>query len=138
MKMKDKILKENKKEETNNIIRIIKGCAVSICITMIMLVILSVILAKTTISEEFINPMIIIITAFSIFLGSIISTLKIERKGLINGTIIGIVYFGVMYIISSIANSNFSLNFNSLILISLSIFFGMIGGIIGVNLKKKF
>ena len=140
MNMKNNKLKENKTGEKNNIIGIIEGCAVSIFITVIMLVIISMILAKTTISEEFINPMIMIIIAFSIFLGSIISTLKIEKKGFFTGAIIGIVYFLVMYIISSIANLNFSFNFNfnSLILIALLIFFGMTGGIIGVNLKKKY
>ena len=41
-----------------------------------------------------------------------------------------------MYILSSIVNSSFGLNLSSIILIVLATIGGMIGGIIGVNIKK--
>lgn len=56
---------------------------------------------------------------------------------MILGTIISISYVGIMYIISSIYNSNFKLTAYSIMLMVVCILSGMIGGIIGVNLHKE-
>ena len=124
----------NKIELKQNIFRIGKGSIVAIILTMILLFLFSIILTYTTIQETCITPVIIIITAVSILVGSSLSTLKIKKNGLINGAIVGIIYILSIYLISSITGADFSLNMNSVIMIISSIIAGMFGGIIGVNL----
>ena len=63
-------------------------------------------------------------------------TIKIKKNGIVYGGIIGIIYIIGLYIISSIVTTGFSLNMYSIIMIILSILAGMIGGIVGVNIKK--
>ena len=50
---------------------------------------------------------------------------------------IGLIYILVLYLISSILNANFAINLSSLAIIGAAIFGGVIGGIVGVNMKWK-
>ena len=63
------------------------------------------------------------------------TTSSIRKNGILNGGIIGLAYILFIYIASSITGSGFGLNKYSIIMMTLGIFAGMIGGIVGVNLK---
>lgn len=136
MKLIKKMTKENNEKKTSSIVNIVKGTIMAIILSIIALIIFSVILTNTELADSIINPIIMAITAISIFIGSIISVSKIEKKGIVNGALVGFIYILFMYIFSSIVNSNFSFNLNSILLIILAIIAGMVGGIIGVNIKK--
>lgn len=136
MKFIDKLIKEKNDTESKNIVKIIKGSTVAIIITLLGLLIYSVILASTEIGENTINYVVIGISALSILIGSIISVSKIAKNGMLNGSIVGGIYIVIIYLLSSIINLNFDINSNSIILISFSMVAGMLGGVIGVNIKK--
>lgn len=120
---------------SKNFINIIKGIIISIVFTLIFLFIFSIILTYTTISESFITPTIIVITAISIFIGSSIGNIKMKKNGLFNGALIGGIYLLSIYLLSGIINQNFSLSTQSIIIIVAGMICGMFGGIIGVNKK---
>ena len=124
----------NKNELKQNMIRIGKGSVISILITLALLFLFSIILTFTTVNENTIMPVVIIITSVSILIGSSISTLKIKKKGMINGGIVGLIYIVTIYVLSSISGAGFSLGLNSIIMAISAIIAGMIGGIIGINL----
>lgn len=128
----------NKMQNVNNntFFNIIKGIIISFISTLILLTILSAILTYTDTSENIISPSVIVITATSILIGSYIVNIKIKRKGILNGAIIGGIYISILYGISSIINQQFSLNLSSIIMIVLGVIFGILGGIIGVNNKN--
>lgn len=105
----------------------------SIILSMILLILLSLIISKTNIREEIIIPAIIIITAVSILFGSVRVSKCKKEKGIVNGAIFGLMYMGIMYIISCIVTKDFILTLNSIIMIFSGILGGIIGGIIGVN-----
>lgn len=121
--------------ENKTLINILKGVGISLIFTLVMLIIFSIILTYTNIQENVINPVIMIITAISILIGSSLGNIKIRKNGLINGGIIGAVYIIIIYLISSILNWRFSLNIQSVIMIIAAVVFGILGGIIGVNRK---
>ncbi len=126
---------ENISENGNNIKKVIKGSAFSIIITLIGLLIYSIILSYTSVSESTIPTIVIIITAISILIGSTISTSNIKKNGIINGMLVGLIYITVIYLLSSIVTGNFLLNITSIIMIITSVLTGALGGIIGVNKK---
>lgn len=125
----------DKNEISANLIRIVKGSITAIISTLILLFIFSILLTYTKLQENIINPVIIIVTAISILIGSSISTLKIKKNGLLNGALVGIIYIVTIYFISSITGSGFACNINTIIMMLSSIIAGMLGGIIGVNLN---
>lgn len=120
----------------SNIVNIIKGIILSYGISLLLLFIFSVLLTYTSISESLIPPVILVITIISIIIGSSISSSKIRKNGLINGGLIGFFYIIALYLISSLMQTGFALNLYAILMIVFSILSGMIGGIVGVNLKK--
>ena len=117
-------------------IKILIGTGIAFIITLICLLAISIILTYTNVSENIITVSVIIISALSIFIGSIISAVNINKNGILNGSIVGAIYMITIYLLSSILVLGFSLNMQAIIMIAISILAGMIGGIIGVNFHK--
>ena len=123
-------------EKNNAILGIFKGIIISVIFTFICLFIFSCLLVYTNIGENLIQPVIIVTTGISILIGSMIGNRKQNKNGIINGGVIGLIYMLVIYLISSIINGgNFNLNIQSIMMIGIGLIGGMIGGIIGVNIK---
>jgi len=120
---------------TNSVIRILKGSAISIAVSLVLLIIFAALLTYTNINENTMPTVIIIVTALSILIGSEITTSKIKKNGILNGALVGIIYILLIYLISSIITGNFSLNNYAIIMIVTSVLIGGLGGIIGVNRK---
>ena len=116
-------------------IKIIKGTVISIILSLILLTIYAALLSYTSISESTMVPVIITITGISILIGSSISSMHIKKQGMLNGALVGLIYMLTIYILSSIFLSSFEININSIIMIAVGIVTGMIGVIIGVNMK---
>ena len=114
---------------------IIKGIVISFITTLVAIFILSAVLTYSNLSEELISPSIITITALSILIGTSISTIKLSKNGILYGGVIGLIYILFLYIVSSITSVGFGLNPQSIIMIIASIIAGMIGGIVGINIK---
>ncbi len=122
-------------DNSNSVIRILKGSIIAMVATIILLIIFAAILTYTNINENTMPTVIIVITALSILIGSQIATSKIKRNGILNGAIVGLIYIAFLYILSGLVTKNFSLNNYSIIMIVTSILIGGLGGIIGVNRK---
>ena len=125
---------ENVRE--NNLIRILKGSIVAILFTICTLLIFALLLAYTNMSETMITPIVITVSGISILIGSIISSRKIRKQGLINGGLVGLIYITVIYLLSSIIQGDFGVNMYAIIMIFVCILAGCLGGIIGVNQKR--
>ena len=118
-----------------NLIKILKGSIISIVITIVLLLIFSALLAYTNLNENVSTYVIIAIMGISIIIGSLISTRKVKKNGMINGELVGLIYIIFIYILSSIFITTFgSINIYTIIMIIIAIITGIIGGIIGVNL----
>lgn len=127
-------MKEINSEDTkSNLIRVIKGSAFAVVLTLILLLIYSAFLTYTKLNESTMPVFVIGITAISILIGSLMSSVNIRKNGIVNGALVGLIYIVVIYLLSSIATKTFSLNMYSIIMIIISTAAGAIGGIIGVN-----
>ena len=127
----------NKINLNNNIVKVIKGSIIAFLISIMLLFIFASLFVYTNIQENTIKPVVIIISIISILVGSSLSSIKIKRKGIVNGALVGTIYIMVIYILSSICFVGFELNLESIIMIISSIISGMIGGVIGVNIDSK-
>ena len=120
-------------KSNNTITSIIKGVIIAFFFFFFALIIFSILLVYTNISEQTIAPVIITVTGISILMGSSIATRKLKNNGLLNGATIGFIYMMILYLISSTANSDFSITFLTIIILLAGIIGGIIGGVIGVN-----
>lgn len=120
---------------SNTGIAILKGVVIAFILTLVLVFIYAVILTYTNIPESTIFPVVLFVTALSILIGSSVSTIKIKKNGIINGGLIGLIYILLLYLISSFVSTGFGMNGASLAIIGASILGGMLGGIVGVNIK---
>lgn len=123
-------------EKNSGLNNIVKGYIVAIVISLISLFVYAVVLVNTSVQESSIRPVVIVISAISILIGSSISSLKIKKNGIVNGLCVGGLYFVSLYVLSSIAISGFSIGVNSLVMIAIGMLVGGFGGVIGVNMKS--
>lgn len=79
---KDNIITEES-EFKKNAIRIIKGSIFAIITSAILLLIFAVLLCYTNLSESTMLPVILVITGISILIGSMMSTRKIRKNGIL-------------------------------------------------------
>ena len=114
---------------------IFQGVFIAFVVTFVLLLIFSIVLTYTDVSENMITPVIIVVTCISILIGSSIGNMKIKKNGLLNGALIGGIYILSIYSISSLLNWRFYLNLQGIIMIALGMVFGILGGIVGVNKK---
>lgn len=121
---------------SNNIFRVAKGSAISIILTVIILFIFALLLAYTNMPETVITPVVICTTGISLLIGSIVSSRKIRKQGILNGMLVGLIYVATIYLLSSMILKDFGINTSSLIMIVVAILTGALGGIIGVNSKN--
>ena len=124
-----------KEKSNSNLIKITKGSAIAIILSLIFLTIYAAILSFTSVSETTMVPVVLVLTGISILIGSSMSSISIKRQGIINGGLVGLIYVLFLYIVSSIAGIGFGLNMNAIIMLIVGIITGMIGGVIGVNIK---
>lgn len=117
-----------------NFVKVLKGSIISLLITICLLFIASLIFTYTRLNENMIPLTVIIISASSIFFGSVISSKSIKKSGILNGMLVGAIYIITLYLFSSIFITGFSFNLKSIIMIVTSVLFGIIGGVVGVNL----
>ena len=118
-----------------NLIKILKGSLMSIIITIVLLLIFSALLAYTNLNESISTYVIIGVMGISIIIGSLMSTKKVKKNGMVNGGLVGLIYILVIYILSSIFAVTFGgINVYTIIMFIVAIITGILGGIIGVNL----
>lgn len=119
----------------NKFLLMVKGIAISMILSLLMMLILSMVLSFSSVKENVIMPTVIFISAFSILVSSFLVAKRIESKGIIYGSLLGLIYMLMLYLLSSILNFDFSLNTNAVVMITFGIVGGAIGGVLGVNLK---
>ncbi len=125
----------NQNEGVNKFLLMLKGIGISMILSLVMLLVLSIVLSFSNIKENVIMPAVIFISSFSILIGGFLVAKRIDKSGIVHGSVLGFIYMLILYLISSIMSFDFSLNMNAVIMIVVGIIGGAIGGILGVNLK---
>ena len=123
-------------KEEKFLLSYIKGVVSSFIISIILFYILGIILTSSKITEKIITPAILIITGLSILIATSVVMIKNNEKGLLKGGLIGLSYFSILYIVSSISMQNFEINVYSMIMLVITFICGSIGGIVGINIKS--
>lgn len=124
--------------ERINLVSIAKGIAISYIITIPLFFIFAYILTYTSFPEKYISTSVLITTIISILLAGSTTTKGVRSKGWLNGAFVGFVYMVILYLFSSIAFSDFTVNEHIISMTFIGIFTGAIGGIMGINAKEMY
>jgi len=116
---------------------IIKGIVISFFITIPFFAAFALALTYTDFPEKYISSSVIITTIISIIVAGSTATSRINKKGWVNGAVVGVVYMLILYLLSSISFNDFTITRYCVTMLIIGILSGSIGGIIGVNLKHN-
>lgn len=118
-----------------NVLDIVKGCIISVIISLLFVLILALCVKLFTMDAKVIMPINQVIKILSIF-GGCFFGFKCREKGAIKGGIVGIFYVILSILVFGIVENAVSFkNFNWFDLIA-GIIAGIISGILAVNIRK--
>ena len=116
-----------------NYIALLKGIVFSVFFSFVLILIITCICYWGNISEKLLGLMLFVTSALSVFMSSLFMTRKIERAGLIYGTLNGLGYFFVILVAAICFSGKFTPSTQSITMLIGSILSGALGGIIGIN-----
>ena len=122
-------------DEHVNLIRVAKGLIFSFLITLPCFFIFALFLTYTDFPEKYTSMAVLITTVISVLVASAYSTKNIKHKGWMNGCFVGLLYVTILYLVSSIVDKNFMLNFSGLLTFFIGAIVGCLGGILGINMR---
>lgn len=111
----------------------IKEAIFSVILTVVLIFIISLLMAFTSLEERFINPLVIGAVSLSLLICAYRIAKNKKEKGILYGVGLGIIYMVILYMASVFISFDFSLSLNSLIMIVIGIIGGAVGGVLGVN-----
>lgn len=120
-----------------NISSILKGVVFSYIVTFILVFILSIVYYFCDMSDKLMGIAVFAIGVLGVFLGAFLLSRTISDKGMLHGGILGVIYCVILLILSFFINMEFTMGKGMIINIFSYIGSGMLGGIIGINNKKR-
>ena len=118
-------------------VQILSGVLVGYGISCIGFIACALALRYTALSESSIPTLVTLICFISAVVAGFDSAKGAEGKGWLRGIIAGAVYAVILLIIGLWLTTGFKLDTRSVTLVLLSVASGGLGGIIGINFKKK-
>lgn len=116
--------------------KILNGTVVSVCSTLILILLFALIIRFTNIGDSWIFPINQIIKIASLFIGTLVALKGMREKGLIKGLIIGFAYYILNIITFSILQGGFALTVSNIFDFILTTMMGGLIGLIVVHIGK--
>lgn len=116
---------------------ILFGTVFSVIISLVLILVASMIMLYTGLSQQFIPVISRIILLMSAFSGGIVSGLKSNTTGWLYGGITGVIFFLLLFVLGMILGGDIKFSYIFMILCIICTVLGCIGGIFGINLKPK-
>lgn len=118
-----------------NIKQYTKFLILSYIIAILLLCLSSVIFAYTNINDSLINIFVFVIIVVTNLIGSTLTSRKLKRRGLLVGLVFGVIYFAIIYLLTAILYTGFFVNKAVGLYLLMSSISGIVGGVIGVNIR---
>ena len=128
-----KLVKERERPAVG---RCVLNLITAYAVTVVLVLIFALVLCYTEIDEVWIGRGARIISVFSVALAGALCAKNGRRSGWLVGGISGILYMVVLYAIGYLAFGRLELNLDSVLRLIYGAVAGVIGGIIGINMKK--
>lgn len=115
----------------------LKGVLIATLVTLVIFAIFSLVLSYTPLPESAIPYIVFITQGIGSAIAGFIPAKKAGVKGLITGGLSAFLYMLILWLVSSLLSDGFYVNSHVLTMFLLSLIFGALGGITGVNFKDS-
>ena len=120
-----------------SIVPLLKGAIIAFVITLIVFTIFSLLVAYAGFPESAINVISILTALLSVFLSGLNVSKKAKSAGWLTGCLTAAVYMLIFYVVTGLVFCDFSVKLYTLVMFLICILAGGVGGMIGINMKKK-
>ncbi len=120
-----------------DVVYAIKNVFVSFLVTAVLLFLSAIAVTYLSAPEPVIDAVVLVVTAFCVLWGGFRASRHLGRQGLLSGAISGMVYVVLLYLIGSLVFGKLTFASHTMLSMMIGIGCGAIGGIIGVNTKKR-
>ncbi len=127
---------QNEKSVISTVKIIIATTLTAFLITIILMGLLAVCICYTPLPEEAVTGAVYILNYVSVFTAGLLSAAKAKRKGFVTGGIAGACYMMLVYLLGVILFNGVHFTKDIALMVLYCTIVGMVGGIIGINLKK--
>ena len=114
-----------------------KGVMLASILTFVIFALFSVVLSYTPLPESAIPYIVFVTQGICSLIAGFIPAKKAGVKGLITGSLSALLYMLILWLISSLLSDGFYVNSHVLTMFLVSLIFGALGGITGVNFKDS-
>lgn len=112
-----------------------KGLMRGYIVSLILFLISAILITYTSIGEGIIPVLTSIIMILSIAYAAIYVAIHIKKRGWLHGAIVGLIYILLLILLSKIFITGYMIDRVVLYRIGISIITGIVGGMIGINMK---
>ena len=124
-------------ESGSTVLSLFKCVGLSYLMTLVIFLIMALILCFTEFPEAMIGSAVIVTTIISIMFGGTCIAKNARTRGWLNGAIAGLTYMLILYALSTLTGKGFGINQYVITMMIVGIVAGAVGGIVGINLKKR-
>lgn len=117
--------------------KIFTGTFLSLLISLVLVCVLAIAVYFSNISDRAVSGIIFAISCLSVFFGALILTKNIENRGLLNGLVLGGLYFAVIFLVSLLVNGRVAISASNILRLLAILASGSLGGVLGINTKKE-
>lgn len=126
----------NKSKINTSVSAVTKGILESYVILAILFFIIALAYTYTPFPSKFLTPCVSALTVLSLVLCGLFAARAIQYCGWLHGALAGFFYTAIRYIFSALFLNGFGFNTAVISMFLLGTFFGAVGGILGINLKR--
>lgn len=119
-----------------NLKKVLKGVLFAFILSILAMLVLAVVVFFADVSDRTVSTLILVLSALSVFLGAVILAKNIDSRGLLNGLLLGGIYFLVLVLVSCLAGGGISFEMGNILRCVSTLAAGMLGGVFGINMKK--
>ena len=136
--MKERAIKRERTRSSGGAIwSVAKGTILSLCISLVGVLVFAFCLKFTSLSDKLITPINEVIKGLSILIGVFVGLRKQKKFGLLCGLVVGLLYTIFAFVIFSLLSGSFIFDKTLMYDVIFGSIIGAICGIICVNLKKS-
>lgn len=106
-------------------------------LSIVFMCILAVFVYFLNIPDRTVTMLIFSLSVVSVFIGALVLAKNIPCKGLLNGLLLSVLYFAILFIASIAANGSISADACNIMRLAATLAAGMLGGILGINGKSE-
>ncbi len=115
-------------------VSVFEGVLRGFFLTLAILIVYAVIAHFIEVTEYITSIIIIVTTLLSVVLGAVYASSKTGKKGWLNGMLVAVIYFIILYLVAILSQSReAALTAKDLIRFALCIIVGILSGMLGIN-----